>query len=130
MPQKIYIITGGEYSDYGIEAVFTDEEKAKEQLHKEGRGVRIEIWWANLVEKDTVATYIHMSKEGDVLGTGKAYLSPEDKNKYTFPRGKNAEIWATIRAFKDLGIERFCCKRMIVSHVDLIDELLKFPRLQ
>ena len=34
------------------------------------------------------------------------------------------------KAFKDLRIERFCCKRMIVSHVDLIDELLKFPRLQ
>ncbi len=33
-------------------------------------------------------------------------------------------------AFKELGIERFCCKRMIVSHVDLINELLKFPRLQ
>jgi DNA-directed RNA polymerase subunit N (RpoN/RPB10) len=33
-------------------------------------------------------------------------------------------------AFKQLGIERFCCKRMIVSHIDLIDELLKFPRLQ
>ncbi len=33
-------------------------------------------------------------------------------------------------AFKQLGIERFCCKRMIVSHVDLIGDLLKFPRLQ
>ncbi|MHA1498704.1 MAG: DNA-directed RNA polymerase subunit N [Promethearchaeota archaeon] len=33
-------------------------------------------------------------------------------------------------AFKELGIKRFCCKRMIVSHVDLIDDLLKFPRLQ
>jgi len=33
-------------------------------------------------------------------------------------------------AFKKLGIERFCCQRMIVSHVDLIDDLLKFPRLQ
>ena len=33
-------------------------------------------------------------------------------------------------AFKNLGIDRFCCKRMIVSHIDLIDELLKFPRLQ
>ena len=37
---------------------------------------------------------------------------------------------STEDAFKELGIERFCCKRMIVSHVDLIDELLKFPRLQ
>ncbi|MGQ4872594.1 MAG: DNA-directed RNA polymerase subunit N [Promethearchaeota archaeon] len=33
-------------------------------------------------------------------------------------------------AFEKLGIKRFCCKRMIVSHVDLIDDLLKFPRLQ
>jgi len=33
-------------------------------------------------------------------------------------------------AFNQLGLERFCCKRMIVSHVDLIDDLLKFPRLQ
>ncbi len=33
-------------------------------------------------------------------------------------------------AFKQLGLERFCCRRMIVSHVDLIDDLLKFPRLQ
>lgn len=34
------------------------------------------------------------------------------------------------KAFNDLGIKRFCCKRMIVGHVDLIDDLLKFPRLQ
>ncbi|MFO8019194.1 MAG: DNA-directed RNA polymerase subunit N [Promethearchaeia archaeon] len=33
-------------------------------------------------------------------------------------------------AFEELGLERFCCRRMIVSHVDLIDELLEFPRLQ
>lgn len=33
-------------------------------------------------------------------------------------------------AFKQLGIERFCCKRMIVSNVDLLDDLLKFSRLQ
>ncbi|MCJ7650234.1 MAG: DNA-directed RNA polymerase subunit N [Candidatus Lokiarchaeota archaeon] len=33
-------------------------------------------------------------------------------------------------SFEKLGIKRFCCKRMIVSHADLIDDLLKFPRLQ
>ncbi len=33
-------------------------------------------------------------------------------------------------AFKKLGIKRFCCQRMIVSQVDLLDDLLKFPRLQ
>jgi DNA-directed RNA polymerase subunit N (RpoN/RPB10) len=50
--------------------------------------------------------------------TYKSYLELIEK-------GESAED-----AFKELGIERFCCKRMIVSHVDLIDELLKFPRLQ
>lgn len=34
------------------------------------------------------------------------------------------EIWET------LGITRFCCKRMIASHVDIIDDLLNFNRLQ
>ena len=40
-------------------------------------------------------------------------------------KGESSEM-----AFKELGLDRWCCKRMIVSHVDLIDELLKFPRLQ
>ena len=26
----------------------------------------------------------------------------------------------------DLGIERYCCRRMLLSHVELIDEILKF----
>jgi len=25
----------------------------------------------------------------------------------------------------DLGMERYCCRRMFISHVELIDELLK-----
>lgn len=31
------------------------------------------------------------------------------------------------RVLTDLGIERYCCKRMIFSHVDLIDEVIKYP---
>ncbi|MHA1474760.1 MAG: DNA-directed RNA polymerase subunit N [Promethearchaeota archaeon] len=34
------------------------------------------------------------------------------------------EIW------KELGISRFCCKRMFASHVEIVDDLLKFNRLQ
>ncbi|MFX1275408.1 MAG: DNA-directed RNA polymerase subunit N [Promethearchaeota archaeon] len=45
--------------------------------------------------------------------------------KEKLEKGESAE-----KAFEDLGIKRFCCKRMIVGHVDLIDDLLKFPRLQ
>ena len=26
----------------------------------------------------------------------------------------------------DLGVERYCCRRMLLSHVELIDEVLKF----
>lgn len=28
--------------------------------------------------------------------------------------------------YKDLGITRYCCRRMIYSHVDLIDDVLKY----
>jgi DNA-directed RNA polymerase subunit N len=26
----------------------------------------------------------------------------------------------------DLGVERYCCRRMLLSHVELVDEFLKF----
>jgi DNA-directed RNA polymerase subunit N len=26
----------------------------------------------------------------------------------------------------DLGLERYCCRRMLLSHVNLVDEILKF----
>ena len=26
----------------------------------------------------------------------------------------------------DLGVERYCCRRMLLSHVELIDDILKF----
>ena len=26
----------------------------------------------------------------------------------------------------DLGVERYCCRRMLLSHVDLIDDILEF----
>ena len=26
----------------------------------------------------------------------------------------------------DLGVERYCCRRMLLSHVELVDEILKF----
>ena len=28
--------------------------------------------------------------------------------------------------FKELGLNRYCCRRMIISHVDLIEKLLKY----
>ncbi|MDH5815620.1 MAG: DNA-directed RNA polymerase subunit N [Candidatus Nezhaarchaeales archaeon] len=33
------------------------------------------------------------------------------------------------KVLDDLNVKRYCCRRMLISHVDLIDELLKFKRI-
>jgi len=30
------------------------------------------------------------------------------------------------KVFEDLGITRYCCRRTIFAHVDLVDELMKY----
>ncbi|MHC1604842.1 MAG: DNA-directed RNA polymerase subunit N [Candidatus Methanofastidiosia archaeon] len=30
------------------------------------------------------------------------------------------------KVLDDMGIERYCCRRMFLAHVDLIDEVLEF----
>jgi len=30
------------------------------------------------------------------------------------------------KVLDELGIKRYCCRRMLLSHVELIDELLKY----
>ena len=32
--------------------------------------------------------------------------------------------------FKKLDLERFCCRRMLVAHVDLVDDIMRFSRQQ
>ncbi|KAF1365296.1 hypothetical protein EJ07DRAFT_80859, partial [Lizonia empirigonia] len=31
-----------------------------------------------------------------------------------------------VEALDDLGLTRYCCRRMILTHVDLIEKLLKY----
>jgi DNA-directed RNA polymerase subunit N len=31
------------------------------------------------------------------------------------------------RVLDELGVSRYCCRRMFISHVDIIDEILKYP---
>ncbi len=33
---------------------------------------------------------------------------------------------ATGKVLDELGIERYCCRRMLLAHVDLTEELLKY----
>lgn len=32
------------------------------------------------------------------------------------------------KVLDDLGVKRYCCRRMLISHVDLIDEILNYTR--
>nr|MDO8113408.1 DNA-directed RNA polymerase subunit N [Candidatus Sigynarchaeota archaeon] len=32
--------------------------------------------------------------------------------------------------FKKLDLDRYCCRRMLIAHVDLVDDVLKFSRQQ
>ncbi|TXT66875.1 MAG: DNA-directed RNA polymerase subunit N [Promethearchaeota archaeon] len=56
---------------------------------------------------------------------GKLIAHVYDLYEEALKKGEDSE-----EAFERLGIKRWCCRRMIVSHINLIDDLLKFPRLQ
>jgi len=47
-----------------------------------------------------------------------------DKWEQFTQRVKNGE--APGKVLDSLGVKRYCCRRMIMSHVDITDEILKF----
>ena len=52
---------------------------------------------------------------------GKVVGSAFEKFKERVEKGENPE-----EVLNDLGVERYCCRRMLVSHIDLIDEVMPF----
>lgn len=32
-------------------------------------------------------------------------------------------------ALNDLGVERYCCRRMFISHIESIEKISKYPRV-
>ena len=78
MTKKIYIVTSGEYSDYGINAVFTTKGKAVEYMEQHGTNYNIEEY--NLdeeVEKKTQLWCVEFCVED-----GKLYeASPTSYNR-------------------------------------------------
>ena len=36
---------------------------------------------------------------------------------------------AARRAFEELGVERVCCRRMFLGHVDLLEDLVQYPNV-
>ena len=44
-----------------------------------------------------------------------------------FMRLINEEGWESAKSILDrLGLHRFCCRRMLLTHVDLIDSMLQY----
>lgn len=80
MKKKIYIVTSGEYSDYGIDAVFTTKEKAVDYVEQHGTNYNIEEY--NLdeeVEKKTQLWCIEFCVEDGKLC--EACPTSYDRNK-------------------------------------------------
>lgn len=42
----------------------------------------------------------------------------------TAQKDKKAEV-----ALDELGVSRYCCRRMFLTHVDMVASLLKYPRV-
>lgn len=32
------------------------------------------------------------------------------------------------KVLDELGVERYCCRRMLINHIDLIDEIINYSR--
>ncbi len=52
---------------------------------------------------------------------GKQLGSLSEEFKKRVEKGEKPE-----KAMDDIGVKRYCCRRMVFSQVDLIDEILKF----
>ena len=46
------------------------------------------------------------------------------------PYCKLIETIEPAEALDKLGLTRYCCRRMILSHVDIIDQLLEYPLIE
>jgi DNA-directed RNA polymerase subunit N len=47
-------------------------------------------------------------------------------NKWVIFQKKQEEGISNEQIFKDLHIKRYCCRRMLLTHVDLIDKILMY----
>lgn len=45
-----------------------------------------------------------------------------------FDRRVNKNNEDAEKVLDDLGVKRYCCRRMLLSHVDLLDEVISYSR--
>ncbi|MFB6216392.1 MAG: DNA-directed RNA polymerase subunit N [Candidatus Aenigmatarchaeota archaeon] len=49
-------------------------------------------------------------------------------DKYEEFEKRVSESEDPVEIFEDMGIERYCCRRMILTSVDMTEEMMKFER--
>ena len=47
-------------------------------------------------------------------------------NKWQIFQNKQKEGIPIEQIFKDLGKKRYCCRRMLLSHIDIVDKMLEY----
>ena len=80
MKEKIYIVTSGYYSDYGIEAVFSTEEKAMEFVNANGTDYHVECFEIDkpFAREENIWRVVLYYPDSEVLSANTiTYLSPD-----------------------------------------------------
>lgn len=65
----VYVVTSGEYSDYGIDAIFS-EKKLSEEYIENGDGTNIEEWYLDVPREGWEETFVRMKRDGTVVESG------------------------------------------------------------
>jgi hypothetical protein len=86
---KVYVVVSGEYSDYGIEAIFSTREAAEEYMKVVtlSYSPAIEEWDIDVPRDGWYITTVTMKKDGAIYGspsTNKKYRFDSDDNHFQF----------------------------------------------
>jgi DNA-directed RNA polymerase subunit N len=52
---------------------------------------------------------------------GKQIAGLYEQFKQRVEKGENPE-----KVLDDLGVQRYCCRRILLTHVDLVDDIMKY----
>jgi DNA-directed RNA polymerase subunit N len=45
-----------------------------------------------------------------------------------YNRRVNKDKEESAKVLEEIGVKRYCCRRMLMSHIDLIDEVINYSR--
>lgn len=52
----------------------------------------------------------------------------EDFEERTKPSTNGSASQSAEQVLSDLGVDRYCCRRMVLGYANIIDEILPYPR--